>query len=265
MNVAQINNEIDKLHFRTYDHIRAAIMKKHPELTKKELNKIVEDRLKDYFVKLKKIKPYYVKIFSSIPGTWFMDLMDNGNSKDNSPRYWHLFTGTNNHYAVALPLNSKSASAIRQTLTEFIEKYHPTKLTIDEESGFVEKNNVKLLKDNNCGLHIITEQNHSSLGIIDRIIRTLRDMNIPTQKGEKQSHDKKYTTFTEKRMAKLLEIYNNSYHTRIKCTPQEMYNNPELEKEYIFQQEDLQEQQTKITDFKLKVGDFLRFIINVVD
>lgn len=86
-------------------------------------------------------------------------------------------------------------------------------------------------------------------------------MNIPTQKGEKQSHDKKYTTFTEKRMAKLLEIYNNSYHTRIMCTPQKMYNNPELEKEYIFQQEDLQEQQTKITDFKLKVGDFVRFII----
>lgn len=113
MNVDQINNEIDKLHFRTYDHISAAIMKKHPELTKRELKKIVDTRLKDHFVKLRKIKPYYIKIFSSIPGTWFMDFMDNG--QHNSPRYWHLFIGTNNHYAVALPLNSKSASAIRQT------------------------------------------------------------------------------------------------------------------------------------------------------
>lgn len=141
-----INEEIDKIHFRSYDHIVDSILTNHPELTKKEIKKIVDNRLHDHFVKLKKIKPYYVKIFSSILNTWFMDLMDNG--KDNNPRYYHLFIGTNNHYCVAYPLNNKSAIAIRQTLTRFIEEYHPVKLTCDEESGFIEKNNVKLLTDN---------------------------------------------------------------------------------------------------------------------
>lgn len=176
-----IDDEIDKIHFRTYNHIVDSILRNHPEMTKKDVKKIVDKRIHDHFVKLKKVKPYYVKIFSSIPNTWFMDLMDNG--KDNSPRYYNLFIGTNNHYAVAYPLNSKSALAIRQTLTKFINEYHPVKLTSDEEAGFVEKNNVQLLTDNHCSLHIITEQNHSSLGIIDRMIRTLRDMNIPTMKG----------------------------------------------------------------------------------
>lgn len=254
-----IDDEIDKIHFRTYNHIVDSILRNHPEMTKKDVKKIVDKRIHDHFVKLKKVKPYYVKIFSSIPNTWFMDLMDNG--KDNSPRYYHLFIGTNNHYAVAYPLNSKSALAIRQTLTRFINEYHPVKLTSDEEAGFVEKNNVQLLTDNHCSLHIITEQNHSSLGIIDRMIRTLRDMNIPTMKDIRQSHSDKYKTFSEKRMNKLLDIYNNTYHSRINCTPNEMFNNPDMEKEYIFKQEDKREQQTRIPDMVLHKGDYVRYIL----
>ena len=62
-------------------------------------------------------------------------------------------------------------------------------------------------------LRIITEQRHSALGIIDRFIRTLRDMNIPTVKSEHQSTHEKYRDFTVKRMNKLLEIYNNTTHS----------------------------------------------------
>ena len=254
-----INDEIDKIHFRSYDHIVDSVLRNHPNMTKKEVKQIVDKRIHDHFVKLKKVKPYYINIFSSIPNTWFMDLMDNG--KNNTPRYYHLFIGTNNHYAVAYPLNSKSASAIRQTLTKFINEYHPVKLTSDEEAGFVEKNNVQLLSDNHCGLHIITEQNHSSLGIIDRMIRTLRDMNIPTMKGIRQSHSDKYKAFSEQRMNKLLDVYNNTYHSRIGCTPYEMFNNPSLEKEYIFDQEDKREQQTSIPDMVLHKGDYVRYIL----
>lgn len=97
-----------------------------------------------------------------------MDLMDNG--KHNSPCYLHVLISTNNHYAEAYLLNSKSAGAIRQTLTKIIVEYHPTKFTCDEESAFIEMNNVQHLKDHSFGLHIITEKNHSSLGIIDRIV-----------------------------------------------------------------------------------------------
>ena len=181
MNNKLINNYIDKLHFRTLNHVYDKVKKKFPNISKKELKKIVDNRLKDKFIKVREIKPYYFKIFSTQTNCWFHDLMDNG--KGNEPRYWHIFIGTNNHYAVALPLNNKNASSVKTTLSVFIDKYYPVKLTSDEESAFVEKNNLKLLKDNNVKVHIITEKNHSSLGIIDRFIRTLRDMNIPTQKG----------------------------------------------------------------------------------
>lgn len=43
-------------------------------------------------------------------------------------------------------------------------------------------------------------------------------------------------------MNKLIEIYNTTYHLRIKCSPEEMLNNPELEKEYIFNQIDKKEE-----------------------
>lgn len=66
------------------------------------------------------------------------------------------------------------------------------KLASDEEPGFVEKNNLKLLYDNHVIVHKMTGQNYSSLRTIDRFIRTLREMNIPTEKGDKQSIDEKY-------------------------------------------------------------------------
>lgn len=233
MRVKKVNNYIDILHFRTYNHVVNKVMEKFPEVNKKQLKQIVDSRLKDHFVKLRKIEPYYIKIFSTTPNCWFHDLMDNSRGSDIYPRFWHIFIGTNNHFAVALPLKDKRATSIRETLTEFINKYHPNKLTSDEEQGFVEKNNLKLLSVNHLIVQIITDQNHSSLGIIDRFIRTLRDMNIPTEKGEKQSIDAKYKWFSIKRMNKLIDIYNSTFHSRINCSPKEMFDNPELENSKI--------------------------------
>ena len=259
MSVKNVNEYIDKLHFRTYNHVVNKVMEKFPEVNKKQLKKIVDSRLKDHFVKLRKIEPYYIKIFSTTPNCWFHDLMDNG--KNNDPRFWHIFIGTNNHFAVALPLNDKRATSIRETLTEFINKYHPNKLTSDEEPGFIEKNNLKLLSDNHVIVQVITDQNHSSLGIIDRFIRTLRDMNIPTEKGDKQSIDAKYRWFSIKRMNKLIDIYNSTFHSRINCSPKEMFENEELEKEYIFKQLEKKDKQENIKDLHLHEGSFVRYIM----
>lgn len=231
MNDEEINRYIDKTHLRSSNHLIKKLQAIFPEVDKKQLQKVINSRLKDHFAKSYRIEPYYVKIFSHSPNCWFHDLMDNG--KDNEPHYWHIFIGTNNHYGVALPLNDKKASSVKKTLTEFINEYKPVKLTSDEESAFVEKGNVKLLTDNKVRMHIITEQNHSALGIIDRFIRTLRDMNIPNEKSKRQSHDVKYKSITPKRMKKLLDIYNSTYHSRIECTPLEMFNDPNKEKEYI--------------------------------
>ena len=259
MNEKRINDEIDKTHFKTFKHIKSHVKRKYPHTSKKKIKEVVSKRLKDKFIKQNQIKPYMIKIFSNRPNTWFHDLYDN--TTRGTPRYWHIFIGTNNRYAVAYPLKNKSASSINETLTKFINKYHPVKLTSDEESAFIEKNNVKLLTDNKVSIQIVQDKNHSTLGIIDRFIRTLRDMNTPTEKSKHESHDEKYTFITPKRMKKFLNIYNNSYHSSINCTPKEMFNNSELEKEYIFKCLSLAEKQKRIKNLIIPVGSFVRYIL----
>ena len=254
-----INDYIDTLHYRTSHHVFNKVKHKFPDVDNDTINEVINGRLKDRFVKAQNIEPYYFKIFSTRPNCWFHDLLDNG--KNNEPRYWHIFIGTNNHYGVAQPLKNKTANEVKQSLVQFVNQYKPTKLTSDEESAFVDKSVVKYLTDQHVDIHIITEQNHSALGIIDRFIRTLRDMNTPTEKGKRQSHHEKYQSFTPKRMQKLIDIYNETPHSRIKCTPREMFEDPDKEKEYIFEQLKKRDKQEGIKDLRIKEGSYVRYIL----
>jgi len=259
MTAKDVNDFIDSLHFKTFNHVIDAVKEKFTNLSDSEVQRIVDKRLKDHYIRKREIKPYMIKIFSTRPNCWFHDLYDN--REGNSPRYWHVFIGTNNRYAVAYPLHDKKASSIHETLQSFIDEYHPVKLTSDEESGFIEKNNLKLLTDNNVLVQTVPDKNHSTLGIIDRFMRTLRDMNTPHEHSKRQSHDDKYTFITEDRMRKFLNIYNNSYHNSIGCSPKKMFDNPDVEKEYIFKCLDKQEKQQKMPNFEFKDGWFVRFIV----
>ena len=254
-----INDFIDTLHYRTAHHVFHRVRNKFPDVDDDTIMDVINKRLKDRFVKTVNIEPYYFKIFSTRPNCWFHDLLDNG--KNNEPRYWHIFIGTNNHYGVAQPLRNKTASEIKHSLVQFVNQYKPTKLTSDEESGFIDKSVVQYLTSQHVDMHIITEKNHSALGIIDRFIRTLRDMNTPTEKSKRQSHDEKYQSFTPKRMAKLIEIYNETPHSRIKCTPKEMFEDAEKEKEYIFEQLKKRDKQQGIKDLYIKEGSFVRYML----
>jgi len=251
-----VNDYIDSIHFKTIPHIKKKVLKRFPKVN---LDEIVKNRLHDKYIKKKIIKPYMIKIFSSSPNCYFHDLYDN--RKGNNPRYYHIFIGTNNRYAVAYPLKDKKASSLRESLSKFISKYHPRKLTSDEESGILEKGNLKLLTDNNVLVQTVPDKNHSTLGIIDRFMRTLRDMNTPTEHSKRQSHDDKYTFISQKRMDKFLKIYNSTYHTTIHCSPKEMFNNKKLEEDYIVKCLIKRENQKKIKDFELKDGSFVRYIV----
>ena len=223
------------------------------------MNKTLTPRSKNIRIRKKQIKPFMIKIFSNSLNTWFHDLYDN--LSDHEPRYWHIFIGTNNRYAVALPLNDKKASSIHKTLSEFINKYHPSKLTSDEESAFLERNNIELLKSNNVKMLTVSDKNHTTLSIIDRFIRTLRDMNIPSEISKHQSIDDKYTFISPYRMTKFLNTYNNKVHSSIGCTPKEMFNNPKLEKEYIFRCIEQSEKQKRIKNLVLPIGAKVHYIL----
>ena len=186
------------------------------------------------------------------------------NSDENDvPPYFHIFININTRYAVAHPLKSKKSQEIHDSLTKFIQTYHPTKLTSDSEPSFTSAQNIKLLTDNNIQQFIVQdlEHNHSTLSIIDRLIRTLRDMNTPKPSSKHESTHSKYKSFTITKMNKLIKIYNNSYHSSIKTEPAIMQNDPELEKEYIFKQSENRLNQERIADFQLKIGNYVRYLL----
>ena len=70
-----------------------------------------------------------------------------------------------------------------------------------------------------------TEPNHSSLGLIDRVIRTIRDM----------AYNMRIRLITPEIMKQIVYLYNNSPHSTLSkyagqlVTPENVDNDPELE------------------------------------
>jgi hypothetical protein len=93
------------------------------------------------------------------------------------------------------------------------------------------------------------------------MIRTLRDMNTPTIKTERTSENPKYRDFSEKRMAKLIGIYNETIHTTTREKPIDMKDDREKETKYIIKRLYRQEKRHKIKDFELDEGNFVRYVI----
>jgi hypothetical protein len=176
----------------------------------------------------------------------------------NIPRYWHIFIGTNNRYAAAYPLNDKSGESVRVTLKQFIDDFKPIKLSSDEEKAFTDHDTVRLLTNNRVSMYIVTEKHHPSLGIIDRFIRTIRDMHQPTYLDKKQSHEQYWKQIDIQTMHKLLNQYNNKYQAGINCRPIDMFNNADVEREYIWRNIDRQDERELIKDFRLKNGTYVK-------
>jgi hypothetical protein len=256
----EVNNFIDELHFKTFDKVWPAVKEQFPEITKDELRDILKKRVKDPYRMEKKNRKYQVKIFSQSPDTWFHDIFDN--TTEGNPRYFHVFIGTNSRYAVVKPLRNKNASSVLETIRSFVEEFEPVKLTSDEEAAFKSETILSYLESKEVLVMFVEDKNHTTLGIIDRFTRTIRDLNTPRESSTKQSHDKEFRVFTNEKMQKLVNIYNNSEHSSIGCTPKEMHNDFDLEKEYILDcLKKRDKQKNKVEDFELNEGDFVRYIL----
>ena len=259
MTESDVNNYIDKLRFRTFKKVAPNVFRRFPNIDKKTLREIIARRIHDIRTTLSHNRIYQVKIFSKHKDSWYTDLYDN--LAGNTPRYWQIFINVNTRYAVAYPLQDKSSNSIHENLVKFVNDYHPHKITSDEEAGLVTKRNMEFLDSNTCSVFIVQERSHSTLGIIDRFIRTIRDMNTAQMKPiNEQNTDKQFTYISTDKMEKLLSSYNTTVHSSTKLTPEEMMNNPQLEEDYIKKCLERQNQQYGIKDFKLNIGDYVRYI-----
>ena len=261
-----INSIIDNTHFKSFKRVRAAIKRANPGIKDKEIREIIKSRLHDRHLKQYQKKPYMRKIFERVSGCYFHDLLQQPRNTD--PQFYHIFIGTNNRYAFAYPVNDKSANTSIETLRKFIEDNHDkpiVKLTSDGECAFNSQSFINFCRDNHIILKIVPDKAHSTLGIVDRFIRTLRDMNQPANKSQDQQYSKDYIVFTPTKMRQLINSYNNTYHTAINCSPKEMYDDPNLEREYITKCLKSRAIQDNIKDFNLPVGTYVRYLMNKED
>ena len=219
--------------------------------------KIPKKLLSNYFPKdNKKYQLHHV----ATPGTYQIDLFFTGkycylNAIEVNTRYLfscptnltpkdiNIETYYKNNKTISDKINiiTKSALAIynaMDTLFTF-ENWNPKIIRCDGEKGFFSKMILQLLKYKNVIIEQVPRIKfeeikqstplHSSLALIDRVARTLRDM----------AYNLNYNEIDPKLMKKLVLNYNLAPHKTLskllksKISPYDAHNNPEIENEII--------------------------------
>ena len=270
MNDSAVDSAIDKTHLRSTRKITPHVKRKHPNVTEQQIKDVNKTRPKDSYHH--EPSRYYYPVFANHHHAFQMDLLEQSHnsaaerssSKDRPPEYpayFLILININTRYAHAIPTERKTKEAINEILSTFISTHPVTSIVCDDESAFTSKIVLNTLTSHNVSLRIITEQRHSALSIVDRFIRTLRDMNTPTVKTQRQSSHPKYRDFSIKRMNKLLNIYNNTVHSTTNHTPAEMEQDPNLETQYITEKLYQLERRRKQKDFELQPDTYVRYIL----
>lgn len=259
----ELSDIIDKMHLRTFIKVWHRIKKEYPNVPMNQVKRVMDSRVHDPMNVQKRQRKYMNKLFSNHINNWQMDLLING--KNSTPPYWYIFINVNNKFARAYKLNSKTERDIKRALKLFyIDEPHVSTLTCDQEGAFCSDSVVDYLTKKKTTLRTIADKQHTSLAVIDRFIRTLRDMNILSDKNTKgrYSTDPKYQMFTEKRMKKLIDSYNKTYHSEIRMTPEKMHGDVNLETQYIVKCLCKQTEIEATQGYALKENEYVRLLLD---
>ena len=200
----------------------------------------------------KQIKKYQYKTYSRIPGGFIGDIFFN---KSKFACLLLININTRKAYAYALnnvkiePIgqkndygteeytitysttNKKTTSNLINAFKQFLNdiNHKITSLRFDNESAVKSKQFQSMLRNNGITFVPVVEGSHTSLSLIDRLCRTIRDISYNT--GIK--------ILNQDSINKILNIYNNMYHSSLskmtnkKITPNEVNEHPELEQQII--------------------------------
>ena len=257
----EIDVAIDKTHLKTPRKMIKHIAKKHPDVSLERVEKVNKTRPKDEYPHNK--KNYYYPIFSNHPYSFQIDLLEQSKDrdKDKYPAYFVIIINVNTKYGYAIPIENKDQNTIFNVIKDFCTENRVLTFISDEEGSFQSNKVLDWLTEHSIALKLINDKRHSALSVIDKFIRTLRDMNTPGVHSKRQSNDPKYRDFTNGRMQKLLKIYNKTIHDSHGHTPKEMKNDINLEKKFIIQKLYQLNRRRKITDFDLTPDTFVRYIL----
>ena len=200
----------------------------------------------------KQIKKYQFKTYSRIPGGFIGDIFFN---KSKFACLLLININTRKAYAYALnnveikpigqkndygnqeymitysTINKKTTSNLINVFKQFLNDidHKITSLRFDNESAVKSKSFQTMLQNNGIKFVPVVENSHTSLSLIDRLCRTIRDI----------SYNMGIKILTQDSINKVLDVYNNMYHSSLskmtnkKITPNEVNEHPELEQQII--------------------------------
>jgi hypothetical protein len=162
-------------------------------------------------------EPKYLPIFSETPDAYQMDIVFIDN------KIYLVFININTRKAYIENLVNKSAKSVKTALSRFIAKAHPKSLQSDQDSAFLAKEILGYLKDQGIRYRTISDNDHHILGIINRFIRTIRDLSSDDSSNED--------------LKNIIKEYNKTPHSSLSETLKtEMSPNqmtPDAEQKYI--------------------------------
>jgi hypothetical protein len=186
-----------------------------------------------------------------------------GRDGRDKPPYIYVFQNVNTKYVRAVAMWHKTETSGLKALQLLWKdtRHHVMSLVSDQEKAINNELVTAWLAEKKISLKLVRSDRHSALGVINRLIRTLRDMNTPEEKSEHQSTHKKYRDFTIYRIAKLIHIYNHTKHDTTKRIPAEADIDQAWEERWIIKKLYQAEERKRLSDYELEKGDFVRYIL----
>lgn len=200
----------------------------------------------------KQIKNYQFKTYSRIPGGFIGDIFFNKSkfacllliNINTRKAYAYALNNVeikpignqndygNNVYTITYSTtNKKTTSNLINVFKQFLNDidHEITSLRFDNESAVKSKQFQTMLRNNGIKFVPVVEGSHTSLSLIDRLCRTIRDI----------SYNMGIKIINQDSINKVLNVYNNMYHSSLskilgkKTTPNEVNEHPELEQQII--------------------------------
>ena len=139
-----------------------------------------------------------------------MDTFINDKTKDGLN--YLMLININTRKAYCYPMKGKGAKEVAKALNKFFEEEPDVySITSDQDAAYLSNDVLQLMKSNDIIYNTTEDNNHNVLGIINRFMRTIRDM-----ADQDQTHSKNVVGenryINEQEMDNLIDSYNNSPH-----------------------------------------------------
>ena len=228
------------------------------KVDEKQINKVLNNQeIYQLMKKPRKMKHYYPLSASYENERHQLDLMDIGSTMNKYPvqknkgyRYVMCLIDVYTRKAYTYPLKTKGDEEVSKAFLILIEKAGepPFQLDCDNEGSFTSRRFKKICEDYNIHINFVKPNDINSKAVVERFNQTLRRMLVlyMLHKGEKVWYDA---------LEWLTDIYNNSYNSGIKQTPNDINEKERMTD--ISMKKDLAK---KYQSF-LKIGDKVRILL----